>query len=47
MTGNIPFNYPFLTGNELDFIADAYANGQLQAMVNIQNLFRNCRVWNQ
>ncbi len=26
---NIPFNTPFLTGKEVDYINDAYANGQL------------------
>ena len=25
----IPFNTPFLTGKEVDYINDAYANGQL------------------
>ena len=26
---DIPFNTPFLTGKEVDYIYDAYANGQL------------------
>jgi dTDP-4-amino-4,6-dideoxygalactose transaminase len=39
---NIPFNRPYLTGNELEYIAQAHANGQLSG----DGAFtRRCHVW--